>query len=563
VEGAAAADGAALTGDAPAARKRRRRRRKKKTGDGTAHAADGSAPVDGAVEAEGEGEEGDESGEGATDGATEATAEGEGGEAKAEGDAGARKKRGKKPVSHHAHSDREKPPFSTGEEVICKVTVVMDDAIMLDVAGKALGIMDRREIPESETPAIGEQVIAKVSNDGARGGLLVMTKDLNRWQKSRTEVEAALANKSPVMGLVTGVIKGGVEVDVDGLRAFAPASHLDLKLGADLIPYIGQRLSFDVVQFAKRGREFVLSRKAQLEILQKAERDVILETLPVGEVVKGIVRSIQPFGAFVDIGGIDGLVPLQETSHTFAPIREVFKIGQEVEVRILKIDEKGKVWLSKRAAEKDPWDGAAERFARGTKHKGKIVRLQPFGAFIELEPGIDGLLHIKDIDAPKRLEHPSEVLKVGEEIEVVVSNADIANHKIGLHQASRHEHAAAGPTAPSQRLALHARVKCMVESQDINGLMVHIVGHTGRNAKAFIPAVATGTAKGTDLRKAFPVGKELEAKVIELDPRKGCRLSIKALATDEERQAFKSYQNEVKQASKFGSLGDLFAKKLK
>ncbi len=256
-------------------------------------------------------------------------------------------------------------------------------------------------------------------------------------------------------------------------------------------------------------------------------------------------------------------MPLQETSHTFAPIREVFKVGQEVEVRILKIDEKGKVWLSKRAAEKDPWEGAAERFARGTKHKGKIVRLQPFGAFIELEPGIDGLLHIKDIDAPKRLEHPSEVLKVGEEIEVVVSNADVANHKIGLHQASRHEHAAAGPVAPTQRLALHARVKCMVESQDLNGLMVHIIGHTGRNAKAFIPAMATGTAKGTDLRKAFPVGKELEAKVTELDPRKGVRLSIKALATDEERQAFKSYQNEVKQASKFGSLGDLFAKKLK
>jgi small subunit ribosomal protein S1 len=517
---------------APTGEKKKRRRRRKKKKDGAAPGVEGAAPAEG--EAAQEGSEG------------------------AEGSEGSGEKRDKK-----RRPQREKPPFGIGEEVAAKVTKVLDHAIMLDVAGKALGIFDRKEIPESETPNEGETIIGKVGNDGARGGCVVLTKDLNRWQTARLAVEAAFNEKRPVDGLITGVIKGGVEVDVDGLRGFAPASHVDLRMGADLHHLIGQRLPFEVVQFAKRGREFVLSRKGELESQAKELRAKALESVKVGEIVTGTVRSVQPFGAFIDVGGVDGLCPPMEASHEHKRLDEVFKVGEEVNVKVLRIDENGKIWLSKRAAEHDPWEGAEQRYARGSRHKGKVVRLQPFGAFIELEPGIDGLLHVSDIFAPRRIAHPNEVLKVGEELDVVVSRFEMDSRKIGLHEAPKEgeapvHHDRGGGGA---RLGPHSHVKAVVEAHEPGGLVVRILGQTGKQAKGFIPAMATGTPKGTDLRKAFPVGREVEAKVIEFDPKRPLKLSISALGKDQERAAFRQYQNEVKQASKFGTFGDLLRNK--
>ena len=565
-----AGSAAAPSPDAPK-KKRRRRRKKKKPIDGAAATTttEGGAPAAGEASSSEEGEEADEE-----DGEGEGKGDKPEGEPAAEGEAPADgdkkpKKKDRSKDQRPKRPQREKPPFGTGEEVVGKITKVMDDALMIDVSGKALGIFDRSEAPPSEVFTEGERFIGKVSNDGARGGLVVLTRDLNRWQLARKEVEEAFAAKQAVAGLITGVIKGGIEVDVKGLRGFAPASHVDLRLGADLHHLIGQRLPFDVVQFAKRGREFVLSRKGALEEESKKLRAEALEKLKVGEVVKGIVRSVTQFGAFIDVGGIDGLVHVSEASHTGASLHEVFKVNQETEVKILRVDEKGKVWLSKRAAERDPWEGAEERYARGTKHKGKVVRLQPFGAFIELEPGIDGLMHVSDIPSPnKRFHHPNEVLKVGEELEVIVAQSDVAHRKVGLHVAPKEGEELPPPqpdqprverTPPPPRLAMHSAVKCIVEAQEINGLVVKIVGQTGRNAKGYIPAMATGTPKGTDLRRAFPVGKELDAKVIDMT--RGIKLSIKALAQDQERQSFRQYQNQVKQAAKFGTFGDLLLKK--
>ncbi len=533
-EAAAPTEGTA----APTGEKKKRRRRRKKKKEGAAPGAEGAAPTEGSEQAA----EGEPAAE-------------EGGE----------KREGKK-----KRPQREKPPFGIGEEVAAKVTKVLDHAIMLDVAGKALGIFDRKEIPESETPNEGETIIGKVSNDGARGGCVVLTKDLNRWQTARLAVEAAFNEKNPVEGLITGVIKGGVEIDVDGLRGFAPASHVDLRMGADLHHLIGQKLPFEVVQFAKRGREFVLSRKSMLEGEAKKLRAEALEKVKIGEIVKGVVRSIQPFGVFIDVGGIDGLCPPNEASHEHKRMDEVFKVNEEVNVKILRIDENGKIWLSKRAAEHDPWEGADTKYARGTRHKGKVVRLQPFGAFIELEPGIDGLLHVSDIFAPRRINHPNEVLKVGEELDVVVSRYEGDQRRIGLHEAPKEGEAPEFSGRPGEggrgdrgagRLGPHSHVKAVVEAHEPGGLVVRILGQTGKQAKGFIPAPATGTAKGTDLRKAFPVGKEVEAKVIEFDPKRPLKLSISALGKDQERQAFRQYQNEVKQASKFGTFGDLLRNK--
>ena len=404
----------------------------------------------------------------------------------------------------------------------------------------------------------GAPFVGLVHNDGGRGGLVVLTHHPKRVSKTKPIVAEASRSGALVFGLVTGTIKGGVEVDVDGLRAFAPASHVELRPGADLSHLVGKRLAFAVTQYAKRGRDVVLSRRALLESEAKEKRQEALKNIKIGSVVDGIVRTVVPFGAFIDIGGVEGLVPLSEMSHnrTDGP-KDVFKLNETTRVKIMNVDEKGKLWLSRRAAMDDPWSQVAQKYAAGTRHKGKVARLQPFGAFIELEPGIDGLIHSADLSV-KRIEHPEEVVKVGEELEVVVSSVDSRQHRIALHPAPTGDAAGEEP----QRIQLGKMVKVVVVLVEAGGIMVRVRGATGRNARGFISASATGTPRGTELRKLFPVGKELEVKIVELDPRRGeLKLSIKALNEETERNAYQQYRAQVKREAKFGTLADLLAKR--
>ena len=405
---------------------------------------------------------------------------------------------------------------------------------------------------------VGAPFVALVHNDGARGGLIVLTHHPRRASKAKGIVSAAFRENKTVGALVTGLVKGGVEVDVDGLRAFVPGSHMELRLGTDLSRFIGQRLEFSVTQYGKRGRDVVLSRKPQLEAEAKASRAAALATLTVGSVVDGLVKSVVAFGAFLDVGGVEGLVSLTEMSHSRSDSpSDVFTVGDTTKVKILRIDDKGKVWLSRRAAVVDPRLDAFKKYAVGTRHAGKVVRLQPFGVFVELEPGIDGLIHTLDLSM-KRIEHPSEVVKVGDALDVVVSQLDLANQKIALHPAPT----GAASDEPSQRIVLHKPLKVVVVGVETGGLVVRVKGATGRAARGFITAASTGTPRGTELRKPFPVGTELEAKVVEYDPKRGdLKLSIKALREDSERNAYQQYRQQVHREAKFGTFGDLLAKK--
>ncbi len=658
-------EGHAATGEAgaPGAAKKRRRRRRKKPGAGAAGA---TAPGQGA---EGEAE-------GGTDGADAAPgAEGDG----ANRPAGARPK-GRKPErkdrAPHAFP-RERPAFGVGDVVFGKIIEITDDAVFVDLSGKARGIFDRLEMDLPDEPAeepgavheedaadedeestdeageaaaaegttpleasgeaapqaseasttahaqaeearrarrivvaaaakaleadaaaqpegaptdpgapvegadagaaaspapahrtapyappivleLGAHFVGLVHNDGARGGLIVLTRHPRRLRAAKLLASAAFRDKTLVSGLVTGTVRGGVEVDIDGLRAFAPGSHVDLRPGSDLRHLVGRRLQFLVTQYAKRGRDVVLSRRPMLDSEAKAQRTLALERVQVGAVVSAVVKSVVSFGAFLDIGGVEGLVTLQEMSHNRgdAP-HDVFRAGETVEVRVIRMDEKGKIWLSRKSAIPDPWDDAMKKYAVGTRHAGKVVRLQPFGAFVELEPGIDGLIHVGDLSV-KPVEHPSDVVKVGDAIDVIVAQADPVSHKIGLHPAPT---GAAADEAP-QRVQLHKPVKVQVMAVEPGGLVVRILGATGRHARGYITSMATGTPRGTELRKPFPVGTTLDAKVIEMDPRRGeIKLSIKALHDDSERNAYQQYRQQVTREAKFGTFGDLLSKK--
>jgi small subunit ribosomal protein S1 len=375
-------------------------------------------------------------------------------------------------------------------------------------------------------------------------------------------VEEALASGAELEGFVTGAVRGGIEVDIDGMRAFAPASHVDLRPGADLSHLVGQRLNFVVVQYEKKGRDVVVSRKKFLSEEAHKAREEALKSIEIGSVHEGVVRNIVQWGVFValpSLNNIEGLIHATEASHDrIAKLSDLFAPGDKVEVKILKVDEKGKLWLSRKSMTNDPWDAVREKYKVGSRHMGKVVRLQPFGAFIELEPGIDGLCYLGDLTY-KSITHPKDFVKVGDELEFVVATCDSSSRKISLHAAPPADEA----EEPRPKVGPHRVVKVAVVQPTEAGLVVRVLGLSGRAARGFIPAGHTGTQRGTDLRKEFPINMKFDAKVIEVDTRRGeIKLSIRALKEDTEKQAYQEYRDTVAREAKFGTFADLLKKTL-
>lgn len=506
--------GASAASDAP--KKKRKRRRKKKPG---AQAAEG-------------GPEG-------------------------EGPGGERRDRGR--------PSTDRAPFHVGEEVFGKVTSVLDAAVMVDLSGKALAVFDRGEMEADDLlPSVGDRFVARVHQDGVRGGLVVLTRKPLREEEAKPRIEAAAKSGDKVMGLVTGVIRGGVEVDIDGVRAFAPASGMDLHPGnANFAALLGQRLDFKVIEFKNGGRDVVVTRRAALEQEAHERRKHALGLLTAGSTMKGVVRTVVEWGAFValpEAENLEGLVHVSEASHDpRARMDELFKPGDEIEVQITKIDERGKIWLSRKALVEDPWAEARSKYAPGTRHTGKVTRTERFGAFVELEPGLDGLLHLADLTFDRTIEHANQLLKDGQDLDVVVHHFDARQKRLSLHAAPP-----AGRDEPPQRIAKYSGVKVEVVKAEPGGVIVRILGVTGRTARGFIPAGQTSTQRGTDLRKHFKAGTILDAKIIDIDDRRGePKLSIKGFAEDEEKRAHKEYRQKLKAEGGFGTLGDLLSRKLK
>ncbi|MDX2055362.1 MAG: S1 RNA-binding domain-containing protein [Polyangiaceae bacterium] len=457
----------------------------------------------------------------------------------------------------------ERPAFGVGEEVFGKVTAVLDTAIMVDLAGKALAIFDRSEMePDDLVPAVGDRLVARVHQDGARGGLVVLTRKPLREEEIKPVIEKAYKEGTLVHGLVTGVIKGGVEVDIKGLRAFAPASGLDLHPShANFAGLVGQVLDFKVIQFEHHGRDVVVTRRPMLEAEAHERRKEALGTLTEGQVLRGVVRTVVEWGAFVALPGaenLEGLVHVSEASHDpRAALADILKPGDSFDVKILRVDERGKLWLSRKALMADPWAEARAKYAVRTKHTAKVTRVEPFGVSCSLDSDIEGFIHISDLSLT-RVEDPATIAKVGDELEVVVVNFDFENRRVGLHPAPKPEHADEAP----QKVSKNGALKVEVVKGEPGGLTVRVLGATGRFARGFIPAGQTGTARGTDLRKTFKVGQVLDTKVVDLDRRGEVKLSIQGLKEDEERKAARDYRQKLKAESGFGTLGDLLKKRL-
>ncbi len=479
------------------------------------------------------------------------TAAGEGGESQ-------------RPAPRPSMRVSDRTPFRVGEEVYGKVTAVLDAAIMVDLSGKALAVFDRSEMADDDlVPSVGDRFVAHIHNDGVRGGLVVLTRKPLREEETKPFVEKAHQEGTIVQGLITGVIRGGVEVDIGGLRAFAPASGMDLHpANANFTGLVGQRLDFKVVQYEKNGRDVVVSRRSMLESEAHERRKQALSLLTEGQVLGGVVRTVVEWGVFVAMPSaenLEGLIHVTEASHDpYARLDELFHPGEKLEVKITKIDERGKIWLSRKALVDDPWAAARDKYSSGSRHTGTVKHLEDFGAFITLEPAVEGLLHVADMSFDK-VEHPKDKLEVGASVEVVVAHVDARNRRLALHPAPSAEQSA----EPPQRVARGNTVKVEVMKIEASGLVVRILGVTGRAARGFIPAGQTGTPRGTELRKAFKQNGQFDAKIVDVDPKRGeSKLSIRELFDDEERRATREYRQKLTAQGGFGTLGDLFANKL-
>ncbi|HIY04643.1 MAG TPA: bifunctional 4-hydroxy-3-methylbut-2-enyl diphosphate reductase/30S ribosomal protein S1 [Candidatus Anaerotignum merdipullorum] len=327
----------------------------------------------------------------------------------------------------------------TGDVVKGTVIQVVNEEVSVNLGFKSDGIISRGEFSSdpnvipSKTVQPGDEIEVFVVRVNDGDGNVMLSRKRIETQKGIEEIEAAYNDKTVATGVVEKVVKGGLIAVVNGVNVFIPSSQVSNRFIEDLSVFNGQKLEFNIIEVDRVKRRFIGGRKALVEQEIAAKRAALFETIQAGSKVTGTVSRLTDFGAFVDLGGVDGLIHISEMSWgRISNPREVLKEGQTVEVFVLDVDkEKGKISLSLKDADMNPWKLATDKYAVGSIVEGKVVRMVPFGAFVELEPGVDGLVHISQI-ANKHVVKPEDELKVGEMIKVKVLEVNPEQKKISL-----------------------------------------------------------------------------------------------------------------------------------
>jgi small subunit ribosomal protein S1 len=340
-------------------------------------------------------------------------------------------------------SHKEPVWLKPGQKVEARIVKISPEGVFLDLGGKNEGYLDKKELLNEDgelTVKEGDTIRAYFLS--SRQNEKLFTTKIGAGEASRIYLEDAWRSGIPVEGVVDKEIKGGFEIRIAGsMRGFCPFSQMGLARIDKPADYVGQRLPFIITEYAEKGRNIILSNRIIVAKEQQAQRDAMMQSIREGQIVKGKIISLQKFGAFVDIGGLHGLLPMSEIGWgRTEDIHDALKVGEEVEVAILKIDrEKDRISLSLKQMLVDPWEKVESGYPEGSVHTGKVSRLTNFGAFITLEPGVDGLLHISRLGAGKRINHASEILKQGQELEVKIEKIDRAAKRLSLVMASHEE----------------------------------------------------------------------------------------------------------------------------
>ena len=453
-----------------------------------------------------------------------------------------------------AQMDAYHKGFNPGEQVTGTVTVLGSEHVVVDLNAKNEGIVARKELEDESgelTVKVGDSLTAYflAMSDGA----FLLSTSL-AGAASLQSLREAVEKHMPVEGVVKSEINGGYEVTVAGERAFCPYSQMDIhrKEAAD---YIGCKLNFLVSEFDPQEKNVVLSRRELQERERLAQRDELVKTLKEGDLRQGVVCRLQDFGAFVDLGGVDGLIPLHElTWDRKLKAEDIVHEGQAVTVSVLKIDwEQNRISLSLRQAQGDPWDAVNLNFPPGTTVPAIVTRLASFGAFAELEPGVEGLIHISKLGHGRRLQHAREAVSEGQELEVEVESVDLEQRRIGLKLVDDRMRA----LADSNTIAPGSRVTGRVEGHRDFGIFVRLNEEQTGLLHISETRLPRGGSPAEKLTQAYPLASEIEVVVKALD---GDRVSLTLPEVWEEHkdEAEMRASDYIKRtpSSGLGSMGD-------
>jgi len=449
-----------------------------------------------------------------------------------------------------------------GELVEGSIVSIGPEVALVDVGGKGEAVLHVDEIknPEGEIEvAVGDRIQAMVTS--TIGGI-TLSRSLAGSAASDQQFEDAFHSGLAVEGKVERTVKGGFEVRLGRNRAFCPFSQIDLR-GADAVAYEGNTYQFRIIEYKDGGKNIVLSRRVILEQEQQANAAAIRETIVPGAVLSGRVASVRDFGAFVDLGaGIQGLVHVSEMSWSrVSNPSEIVKPGEEITVKVLRVDEdKKKISLGLKQLSADPWSKVSDSYQTGQQRAGRITRVAEFGAFVELEPGIEALAHASTF-APTSSGSWSSQVTPGMTGTFEILSIDLDQKRIGVALLGEGSTPAKGPAGGRTGIVPGARLTGKVERHEKFGVFVFLApGRTG-----LIPTSETGVAKEGDIAKTFPVGADVEVIVLDVDPSgKRIRLSAKAILEAKEAEEVREWsERQTPPGGGFGTLADKLRTALK
>jgi small subunit ribosomal protein S1 len=451
--------------------------------------------------------------------------------------------------------------FAPGDTVSGTVVKITKDTVFVDLGGKSEGIADVGEFLDKDgnlSLKEGDTVELRVAS--FRGGIHLSKTIKVPGAEAVDLLRDAQRNQIPVEGRVAAVNKGGFEIDISGTRAFCPVSQIDLQFCEKPEEHIGARYPFRIMEIKEKGKNIIVSRRALLQEEQDKKAQETLSSLKEGMELEGTITRLMDFGAFVDIGGIDGMVHVSEISHArIGQPSEVLQPGQKVKVKVLKIDpDKGgrrKIALSLKALEQSPWEKGFP-FKEGEVISGTVSRLADFGAFVEVAPGVDGLVHLSEISY-ERVPHPGRVLTEGERVDVLVLKIDEEKRRISLSIKDAAIKQQIVDPGEEVRLEVGQVLKGIVEDQKPYGLFIRLP-QLGMGVRGLLPMEELVQSEKGDVKKRLPRGREIQVEIISIDEKGRIQLSQKATQERQDREGYERFLKREEPAGKLGTLGELF-----
>jgi small subunit ribosomal protein S1 len=420
----------------------------------------------------------------------------------------------------------------SGEVITAEVTSVDNDHVIVNAGLKSESVIDAAEFRNAQGELevqVGDFVKVAIEKLEDGFGSTVLSREKAKRMETWLDLEDAMNEGRIIKGFVSGKVKGGLRVSVNGIMAFLPGSLVDVRPVKDTTPFENKECDLKVIKLDRKRNNIVVSRRAVMEVSAGADREALIGTLTEGAVVKGIVKNITDYGAFVDLGGIDGLLHITDLAwRRVKHPSEVLTVGEEVEAKILKFDqEKNRVSLGIKQLGDDPWVALARRYPVGTRLFGKVSNLTDYGAFVEIEPGIEGLVHVSEMDWTNKNIHPGKIAQLGDEVEVMILEIDEARRRLSLGM----KQCQANPWDDFS--ATHAKgdkVSGQIKSITDFGVFIGLPG--GIDGLVHLSDLSW-TQSGEEAIRNFKKGDELEAVILAIDVEKErISLGVKQLSAD-------------------------------